>query len=135
MYHHRCHRDHPRLVAVALLITIAIPKISMTADATESPRPPRGEISHSFFGALPDGTAIERYTLSNRRGMQAQIITYGGIVTELTARDRRGHYEDVVLGFDQLDGYLQESPYFGALIGRYGTSKSLGFSRDMQVTR
>ena len=120
MYYHQRHRDHHRLVAIALLLTIAIPKISMTADATESPRPPRGEISHSPFGALPDGTAIERYTLSNRRGMQAQIITYGGIVTELTARDRRGHHEDVVLGFDQLDGYLQGSPYFGALIGRYG---------------
>jgi aldose 1-epimerase len=51
--------------------------------------------------------------------MEAQITTYGGIVTYLTAPDRKGHYADVVLGYDSLDRYLR-SPYFGALIGRYG---------------
>jgi aldose 1-epimerase len=52
--------------------------------------------------------------------MEARIMTYGGIVTSLTARDRNGHYADVVLGYDSLQGYLRSSPYFGALIGRYG---------------
>jgi len=52
--------------------------------------------------------------------MEAKIATYGGIVTELTAPDRSGHYEDVVLGYDNLAAYQTDSPYFGALIGRYG---------------
>jgi aldose 1-epimerase len=52
--------------------------------------------------------------------MEARIATYGGIITFLTAPDRAGHYADVVLGYDTLGGYLKDSPYFGALIGRYG---------------
>ncbi|MFI4890194.1 MAG: aldose epimerase family protein [Steroidobacterales bacterium] len=77
-------------------------------------------ITHTGFGRLPDGTAVKLYRLRNRRGMEARIATYGGIVTYLTAPDRHGRYADVVLGYDSLAGYLQSSPYFGALIGRYG---------------
>jgi aldose 1-epimerase len=119
-------RRHPHgLVTAAMALLIAISQNSMT-DATERTPVPQGNISHMPFGALPDGTAIERYTLRNRHGMQARIITYGGIVTDLTAPDRGGRYEDVVLGYDQLDGYLKESPYFGALIGRYANRIARG---------
>jgi aldose 1-epimerase len=52
--------------------------------------------------------------------MEARIATYGGILVSLTAPDRHGHFGDVVLGYDSLKGYLTRSPYFGALIGRYG---------------
>jgi aldose 1-epimerase len=78
------------------------------------------EIAGHPFGHLSDGQAVKIYTLRNRRGMEARIATYGGIVTSLTAPDRAGHYADVVLGYDNLAGYLKDSPYFGALIGRYG---------------
>jgi aldose 1-epimerase len=77
-------------------------------------------IVRSDFGRLPDGRSVELYRLRNRHCMEARIATYGGIVTYLTAPDRHGHYADVVLGYDELDGYLKSSPYFGALIGRYG---------------
>src|SRR5580692_9863872 len=77
-------------------------------------------IVRSAFGHLPDGTAVDLYRLRNGHGMEARIATYGGIVTYLTAPDRHGHYADVVLGYDSLAGYLKSSPYFGALIGRYG---------------
>src|ERR1700691_4594152 len=77
-------------------------------------------IQRSSFGHLPDGTAVDLYRLRNARGMEAHITNYGGIVTYLTSPDRRGHYADVVLGYDSLAGYLKSSPYFGALIGRYG---------------
>ncbi len=83
-------------------------------------------ISSASFGKTPDGTAIELYTLRNRNGMEARIATYGGIVTSLTAPDRSGQYADVVLGFDSLAGYLKDSPYFGALIGRYGNRIARG---------
>jgi aldose 1-epimerase len=52
--------------------------------------------------------------------MEARIATYGGIITMLTAPDRKGHYADVVLGYDSLQGYIKGTSYFGAMIGRYG---------------
>jgi aldose 1-epimerase len=69
---------------------------------------------------LPDGTAVDVYVLKNARGMEARILTYGGIVASLTAPDRKGVYADVVLGMDTLDGYLRQTAFLGALIGRYG---------------
>ncbi|MEZ5402085.1 MAG: aldose epimerase family protein [Bryobacteraceae bacterium] len=72
------------------------------------------------YGRAPNGYQIDLYTLSNERGFEAAIMNYGGIVVSLKAGDKGGKYEDVVLGFDGLDGYLKEHPYFGALIGRYG---------------
>lgn len=71
------------------------------------------------FGATPDGQAVERYTLSNNNGVQVQIITYGGIITSLLTPDREGRVDDIVLGFDDLAGYLGRHPYFGALVGRF----------------
>ena len=74
------------------------------------------------FGKARNGDAVELYTLTNAKGMEAMIMTYGGIVTTLRVPDRNGKLDDVVLGFDSIDGYLGDppAPYFGALIGRYG---------------
>jgi len=58
--------------------------------------------------------------------MEARISSYGGLVISLTAPDRNGKYADVTLGYDSLDGYLKETPYFGALIGRYGNRIAKG---------
>jgi len=81
----------------------------------------KGAVTKAPFGNLPDGTPIEIYTLKNGNGMEARICTYGGIVVSLTARDRNGQFADVVLGYDNLDGYVKNnSPYFGCLVGRYG---------------
>jgi aldose 1-epimerase len=81
------------------------------------------------FGTLPktidDGKSVDRYTLTNARGMTVRILTYGGIIQELDVPDRHGQEANVTLGFKDLagytsDAYLQSNPYFGALIGRYG---------------
>ncbi|MFL7808165.1 MAG: galactose-1-epimerase, partial [Anaerolineae bacterium] len=72
------------------------------------------------FGLMPDGTSIDLYTLSNDKGVQVQIINYGGIIVSLTAPDRDGTPADVVLGFDTLQEYVEHNPFFGALVGRYG---------------
>ncbi len=82
------------------------------------------DITQESFGKV-EGQQIDRYTLTNENGMIVKIITYGGIITELYAPDRNGVYEDVVLGFDSIDGYLSPeyssvNPFFGAIIGRYG---------------
>ncbi len=78
------------------------------------------DVKSQPYGKMPDGTPVELYTLTNANGMQAGIITYGGIVTSLTAPDKSGKFADVVLGMDDLPGYLKEKDFFGALIGRYG---------------
>jgi aldose 1-epimerase len=79
-----------------------------------------GTISQAPFGGIPDGPAVAIYTLRNDKGMEARILTYGGIVQSLKVPDKNGKFDDVVLGHDNLEGYLTNSPYFGALIGRYG---------------
>jgi aldose 1-epimerase len=72
------------------------------------------------FGKTPDGTEVFLYTLRNNDGMEARITNYGGIVVSLMVKDRNGKSTDIVLGFDSLPSYIKDTPYFGALIGRYG---------------
>lgn len=75
----------------------------------------------SDYGVTPKGDSIKKYTLTNKNGMKVEVINFGGIITSLTAPDRNGKYEDVVLGFTKPEGYFDGNPYyFGALIGRYG---------------
>lgn len=76
------------------------------------------------FGKMPDGTAVEIYTLTDGP-YEARIMTYGGIVVSLKAPDKGGKSADVVLGFDHLEGYVANNndpkagSFFGAIIGRY----------------
>ncbi len=78
------------------------------------------------FGRLPDGTVIELYTLNNSHGLRARIMTYGAIVVSLEVPDRVGKVADVTLGYDSLEGYLETTPYFGAIVGRYGNRIAKG---------
>ena len=85
------------------------------------------------FGETMDGTGVDQFILSNNNGMEVRIITYGGIITSLTAPDKNGDYKDIVLGYNTLAEYEAETPYFGALIGRYGNRIAKGkFSLDNQ---
>jgi len=84
------------------------------------------KITPEPFGKTLDGTPVEIYTLRNAMGMTARIMTYGGIVQSLDVPDQKGNFGDVVLGYDTLDGYLTNSPYFGSLIGRYGNRIAKG---------
>lgn len=72
------------------------------------------------YGKTADGKAVSEYTLTNDNGMVAKIIDYGAIVTELWAPDRNGKMADIVLGYDNLEDYIAVTPYFGAIVGRYG---------------
>jgi len=82
--------------------------------------PPKGTITQADFGQSPDGKPVVLYTLRNASGAEADIMNYGGIVQKLIMPDRQGNLADVVLGYDNLQGYVDKTPYFGALIGRYG---------------
>ncbi len=88
---------------------------------------PISSITKTIYGTQPDGQAVDQFTLVNTQGMTVKIITRGGIITQMTAPDRKGIYEDVVLGYDSLSGYLDtKTPYFGALIGRFGNRIAKG---------
>ena len=78
------------------------------------------KIKREPFGNMPDGQPVERFTLTNANGVELKAIGYGGIITSLRVPDRNGTLDDVVLGFDSLEGYLKPPPFFGAIIGRYG---------------
>lgn len=67
-----------------------------------------------------DGREVFLYTLTNKNGLVAKITNYGGIMTELWLPDKKGKLADCVLGYDSVDEYIKNNPYFGALIGRYG---------------
>ena len=88
-------------------------------------------IDTTDFGQLPDGQTAQLYVLRNKNGATVKITNYGGIITHWTALDKDGNFEDIVLGYDTLGGYLKESPYFGAIVGRYGNRIAKGqFSLD-----
>ncbi len=83
-------------------------------------------ITKQLFGKTADGKPVDIYTLTNTKGMEARIMTYGGIIVSLKTPDRNGKFADVELGFDSLDPYLKGHPFFGALVGRYGNRISKG---------
>jgi len=76
-------------------------------------------INRKHFGTTPDGCNVHLFTLTNNRGMEVRVINYGGIITTIKVPDRDGILGDVVVGHDTLEGYLNRSRFFGALIGRY----------------
>ena len=76
-------------------------------------------MTRSSFGQMPDGVAVDLFTLTNSNGVEVRAITYGCIIVSLRVPDRDGRLDDIVLGYDSLDGYLKSSPYFGAVVGRY----------------
>jgi aldose 1-epimerase len=102
------------------LHTIMLPILGIAATAVTalamSPSPSR---SHEPFGMV-DGKPVTLYTLKNSKGMEAKITNYGGIVVALKVADKKGKFGDVVLGYDSVAAYVRATPYFGALIGRYG---------------
>ncbi len=76
------------------------------------------DVKKEPFGTLPDGAAVDVYTLAGGRGLEARVITYGATLISVKTPDRNGVAEDVTLGFDKLDGYLGVHPFFGSTVGR-----------------
>jgi aldose 1-epimerase len=96
----------------------------------------RVSVTRTPFGHTPDGIAVELFTLTNGRGVEVRAMTYGGIIVSLRTPDRTGHVADVVLGYEGLDAYVKSTPYFGAIVGRYGNRIARGrFTLDHTVYR
>jgi aldose 1-epimerase len=110
-------KNHAAAAAIALVSLIA----GASASAAPSPLPPSAPgVTRAAFGTLPDGTPVEAFTLRNAHGLEVRAISYGAIIVSIRVPDRAGHFDDVVLGEDDVAGYLGESAHFGAVVGRYG---------------
>ncbi len=99
--------------------------LSVGVEAQTAPKQ-GAHVNKASFGKMPDGTEIEAYTIYNTQGASAKLITYGATVAELHVPDKNGKMGDVVLGFDNLEGYLGPHPHFGGAIGRYGNRIAKG---------
>lgn len=108
------------------VLTLALGAAVLAGCAGVSSQSKPAQISAQPFGTTREGTPVTLFTLRNANGVEARICNYGGIVVSLKVPDRNGRLGDVVLGYDRLEDYLKESPYFGCLIGRYGNRIARG---------
>jgi len=92
----------------------------MTTWAPTGAKSQSGSTTKKSFGKTPDGQPVDLYVLTNKNGAEVSITNYGGAVVSLKVPDRNGKLADVVLGYDTVDGYVNDKSYFGALVGRYG---------------
>jgi aldose 1-epimerase len=119
-------RTIARLGAGLLLVALGVGLLGAIASASPAVQETQG-LKKELFGTTPAGEKVFRYTLTNDHGMRVRIITYGGIVQSIEVPDRNGHRANVALGFATLDDYINKnSPYFGAIIGRYGNRIAKG---------
>lgn len=109
------------VIAGAAAAGAAATALGGTAHAAHGP----GKPVRSLFGRLADGTKVHSWSLANG-GTRMKVLSYGGVVQSLEIPDRRGRYANVSLGFDTVEEYVASSPYFGALIGRYGNRVGKG---------
>ena len=123
-YQARRNREMGRRILAGLVLAAGMVYVSgccgMKCSAKKTKEPVKMSVKVEPFGKTPDGQQVEIVTMTNSKGLTAKITTYGGIIVSFEAPDRNGKPGDIVLGFDNLDGYLKAHPYFGAIIGRYG---------------
>jgi aldose 1-epimerase len=122
-----------RIQSRLLVVSLVMIALTLGSCTTEEKEVGTMGISKSDFGKTPAGEQVDLYTLTNAKGLECRIITWGGTCVSLKVPDRDGKLGDIMLGHDTLEGYLSHdtSPYFGALIGRYGNRIGKGkFSID-----
>jgi aldose 1-epimerase len=129
------HASHRRRITVRLLAlvgTVVLMGGSVAGIAAATSEPGGASITVEPFGTVDnpdspsDGLAVDLYTLTNAAGMEVKIITYGGTIQSIHVPDRDGTMANVTLGFDNLDQYVNQSPYFGNITGRYANRIALG---------
>ncbi|WP_212629228.1 aldose epimerase family protein [Pseudomonas sp. KB-10] len=103
---------HSRHLLSGLALSFALASTGTHAAGLTSEQKP--------FGKTNDGTPVEQYVLRNSHGMEATVITYGGVLQSLKVPDKHGKFDDIVLGFDDVQGYQAGTAFFGATIGRFG---------------
>jgi len=114
----------PALLLVAIMLCLCCSQLSCKRKSMEVKA--KMSIQEQSFGQTPDGHKVKLYTLTNSNGLKARIMTYGATVVSLEVPDRNGKLGDITLGYDDLDGYVKNNPYFGAIVGRYGNRIAKG---------
>lgn len=118
-------------VRVTRLVTATLLLLSHSACRNSDKPParslkPSARVGQSPYGSMAAGKGVSMFTLTNTNGIEMQVLDYGGIITSLRTPDRHGVLGDIVLGFDNITGYLTTSPYFGAIVGRYANRIAKG---------
>jgi aldose 1-epimerase len=125
-----------RISSFGLLLTAILSQtgcMSMPASTNSAPVAAQGVTRAPFSTPVtrapfstPAGPSPELFTLTNAHGIEVRLTNYGGIITSLKTPDRSGRFADIVLGYDSLSGYLRDTPYFGAIVGRFGNRIARG---------
>jgi aldose 1-epimerase len=115
-------------LSLALMTVAACQHRDATKDAGEQAGTPAGRatVARAPFGALPGGDIVEQFTLTNPHGIEARVITYGAAITSLRTPDRAGRFDDIVLGYDSVSGYVNDASYVGVVVGRYANRIARG---------
>lgn len=117
------------------MTSLSLPIVFQIAGSAQAPPDPAkagpvkatAGVKRGDFGALPDGQKVELFTLTNANGVEVRAMTYGAIIVSIRTPDRGGHLDDVVLGFESAADYVtRQSPYFGAVVGRYANRIGAG---------
>ena len=123
-----CWRPGPWAVGLVLMLAAAC------GPSTPAQQPPSSTVpvvDRATFGALPDGTTVERFTLRNANGVEVVLSSLGAAIHSIRTPDRGGRTADVVLGFDTFDEWTANPPFFGVIVGRYANRIAGGrFSLD-----
>jgi aldose 1-epimerase len=106
--------NRPAAIIVLAVLSLFVFTTCLIAKGTER------KVQISEFGKTKDGTTVYRYVLTNKKGVEAVVISYGAALNSLKIPDRDGKLADVVLAYDDIGAYEQDKSYFGATIGRYG---------------
>ena len=103
----------------SLVVVVLGAATAMISDKTVSNAQSKSAVEKRAFGKTPEGTAIDLYVLKNKNGVEANVITFGAALVSLKTPDRSGSIADVVLGYKDIDGYVNDKAYLGATVGRY----------------
>jgi aldose 1-epimerase len=114
------------ILLLACVVTGSAQQNVKTKKSAKTKMSPPAKTEKLPFGKLADGTAIDIYKLTNRNGMEARISTYGATVVSLTAPDARGKFTDIVLGYDDLQSYVEDTFYLGSIQGRFANRIARG---------
>lgn len=108
--------NHKATILHILLLTLFV---SAVMGREAAPAKGKHQVRKESFGQTGDGRPVDLFTLTNSKGLEIRAINYGGIIVSLRVPDKSGNLGDIVLGYDKVDGYLQNPTYFGAIVGRY----------------
>src|SRR4051812_2987171 len=86
----------------------------------------KSQVHKESFGKTEDGKPVDLYSLTNANGLEVRAMNFGSEIVSIKVPDKAGHLDDVVLGYDNLEGYLKNPAYFGAVVGRYANRIAKG---------